>query len=78
MDDPQWAFEHVDEFPNDHASHSDELRQAGKGLIRVDGERPQRVYMVPINSRPFFPAQVMPVVLDFNLWGETLKRVMKT
>ncbi|TGG91488.1 endopeptidase La [Natronospirillum operosum] len=51
---------------------------AKTGLVQANDVRPQRLYVIPLNSRPFFPAQIMPVVLDFDLWGETLERVMNT
>ncbi len=50
----------------------------GTALVKAGDIRPQRLYVIPLNSRPFFPAQIMPVVLDFDLWGATLERVMNT
>ncbi|MFW5823864.1 MAG: endopeptidase La, partial [Marinobacter sp.] len=40
--------------------------------------RPRRLYVIPVSNRPFFPAQVQPVMVDQNPWQETLKRVGDT
>lgn len=39
---------------------------------------PRRMYVLPISNRPFFPAQVQPVVVNQKPWHETLKRVSET
>ena len=48
------------------------------GLIPASQVLPDSLYIIPISSRPFFPAQVQPVVVDMDPWSETLKRVSKT
>jgi ATP-dependent Lon protease len=49
-----------------------------KGLILPHQARPRRMYVLPVSNRPFFPAQVQPVVVNQNPWQETLKRVGET
>lgn len=39
---------------------------------------PRRMYVLPVSNRPFFPAQVQPVMVNQNPWHETLKRVGET
>jgi ATP-dependent Lon protease len=39
---------------------------------------PKRMYIMPVTNRPFFPAQVQPVVVNQDPWQETLKRVGET
>ena len=39
---------------------------------------PRRMYVIPVSNRPFFPAQVQPVVVNQKPWHETLKRVSET
>ena len=34
--------------------------------------------MIPIHNRPFFPAQVLPVIVNEEPWAETLELVAKT
>ena len=48
------------------------------GLIPASQILPDSLYIIPISSRPFFPAQVQPIVVDTDPWSETLKRVAKT
>ena len=49
-----------------------------KSLILPQQARPRRMYVLPVSNRPFFPAQVQPVVVNQNPWQETLKRVGET
>lgn len=39
---------------------------------------PDKLYIIPIHNRPFFPAQVLPVIVNDDPWAETLERVAKT
>lgn len=34
--------------------------------------------MLPVQNRPYFPAQVMPIMVEAEAWRETLERVEKT
>ncbi|GGC61805.1 endopeptidase La [Marinobacter halophilus] len=49
-----------------------------KSLALPQQMRPQRMYLLPVTNRPFFPAQVQPVVVNQDPWQETLKRVAET
>lgn len=48
------------------------------GLARQDDVLPDKLYVMPISGRPFFPAQIQPVLVDKKRWTETLKRVTKS
>ncbi|AKH68774.1 endopeptidase La [Spongiibacter sp. IMCC21906] len=52
--------------------------QGGTGLMIPDSVLPSRLYLLPSPKRPFFPGQAQPIVLDIDLWEETLTRVAKT
>ncbi|CEL12439.1 Lon protease [Candidatus Portiera aleyrodidarum] len=39
---------------------------------------PESIYLLPINNRPFFPAQIQPLVINKNKWIETIQRVGET
>ncbi|MEN9465376.1 MAG: endopeptidase La [Pseudomonadota bacterium] len=41
-------------------------------------EMPMELPILPVNGRPFFPAQVQPIIVDEELWGETLEQVDAT
>lgn len=69
---------------NDNA-HSDYIERdepggenARTGLAIPDQRLPDRLYLLPVSNRPFFPAQVMPVVMDEAPWAETIERVSDT
>lgn len=50
----------------------------GTGIIQASEILPDRIHVLPVNGRPFFPAQVQPVIVDAALWSETLERVSNT
>ncbi|REC94319.1 endopeptidase La [Kushneria indalinina] len=39
---------------------------------------PERLYLLPVHNRPFFPAQVQPLVLNKKRWSDTLEQVGNT
>lgn len=49
-----------------------------KGLALSEQTLPKRLYLLPVSNRPFFPAQVQPVMVNQNPWHETLKKVRET
>ncbi|WP_339842919.1 endopeptidase La [uncultured Halopseudomonas sp.] len=69
---------------NDNA-HSDYIERdepddesARTGLAIPDQRLPDRLYLLPVSNRPFFPAQVMPVVMDEAPWAETIEKASST
>ncbi|MFC5697403.1 endopeptidase La [Pseudomonas sp. GCM10022186] len=48
------------------------------GLVLPGQTLPDKVYIIPIHNRPFFPAQVLPVIVNDEPWAETLELVAKT
>lgn len=44
-------------------------------LIRAVDALPEQIYLLPIHSRPFFPAQIQPLVIPGKRWHKTLKKV---
>lgn len=66
---------------NDQDIHSDAVDdnvQSTTGLVLPAQRLPDKLYIIPINNRPFFPAQVLPVIVNEHPWGRTLKRVDNT
>ena len=45
---------------------------------RLDQVLPDQLLILPMSSRPFFPAQTMPIASNKELWLETIERVGKT
>src|SRR5690554_3252303 len=77
---PEWlhdadsdAREEGEEF--DLEETSAESRHA---VVPAREALPERIYLLPIHNRPFFPAQVQPLVINRERWDETIERVAKT
>ena len=47
-------------------------------LALPDQNLPDKLYIVPVHNRPFFPAQVLPIIVNEEPWAETLELVSKT
>ena len=55
--------QHSTEATNDYAdSEHIEHTSSGTGLALPGQNLPDKVYIIPIHNRPFFPAQVLPVL----------------
>ncbi|WP_145009697.1 endopeptidase La [Pseudomonas oryzihabitans] len=53
--------------------------EAGQTGLALPGQNlPDKLYIIPIHNRPFFPAQVLPVIVNEEPWAETLELVAKT
>lgn len=57
----------VEHTESEHHPHS-----GGTELALPEQNLPDKVYIIPIHNRPFFPAQVLPVIVNEELWAETL------
>lgn len=76
-------FDRDDQFnvqgDNDSTSQSegDQFRSDGErinSLVPASDMLPERIYLLPIHNRPFFPAQVQPLVINRERWEETMRR----
>ena len=61
---------------NDDINQDQEI--ISNGLVLPDQQQPDKLYIIPIHNRPFFPAQVLPVIVNREPWGRTLTRVGNT
>ncbi|MCS2608889.1 endopeptidase La [Halomonas dongshanensis] len=64
-----------------NASQNDDYRSDGEqvnSLVPASEMLPERIYLLPIHNRPFFPAQVQPLVINRERWEETMRRVGNT
>jgi ATP-dependent Lon protease len=50
----------------------------GTSLVVPDAVLPSTLYLIPVPGRPFFPAQIQPVILDMKPWGQTIELVAKS
>ncbi|MFB4393225.1 MULTISPECIES: endopeptidase La [unclassified Pseudomonas] len=76
MSDQQDLPEHPDE--HSEVDHLDAQAAPGHALALPGQQLPDKVYVIPIHNRPFFPAQVLPVIVNEEPWAETLDLVAKT
>ena len=58
---------------------SDTDRRSGTNteLVLPDAILPSTLQLIPVPGRPFFPAQIQPIVLSLKAWGSTLERAAK-
>lgn len=66
--------------PDEHETveHLEAKATPGHHLALPGQQLPDKVYVIPIHNRPFFPAQVLPVIVNEEPWAETLDLVAKT
>ena len=47
-------------------------------LILPSDALPERIYLLPIHNRPYFPAQIQPLMVSKKRWQDTLERLADT
>ncbi|MGH8598456.1 MAG: LON peptidase substrate-binding domain-containing protein, partial [Gammaproteobacteria bacterium] len=65
----------------DAVAPSDAANDASGGTnfpARLQDSLPSKLLLLPLQARPFFPAQTMPIVIDDELWRETIERASNT
>lgn len=68
----------VSSEPNQGAEQVEHSTTSSTELVLPGQHLPDKVYVIPIHNRPFFPAQVLPVIVNEEPWAETLDLVAKT
>jgi len=58
-------------------SEAESLTSGKTNLVLPDQNLPDKLLLLPIFERPFFPAQVQPLVIDEDPWEETFSRLAK-
>ncbi|MFD2190753.1 endopeptidase La [Pistricoccus aurantiacus] len=56
----------------------DDKPEQGRSMVPTREYLPERIYLLPIHNRPFFPAQVQPLVIHRPRWEDTIERVGNT
>ncbi len=54
------------------------IEQPAGVLARVTEVLPDQLLILPLKARPFFPAQTMPILIEEDLWRDTIERVGQT
>lgn len=70
--------QHIEAPEDDITEYIGSGEHTGTSLVLPGEARPRRMYVIPVSNRPFFPAQVQPVMVNQDPWQETLKRVGDT
>ncbi|MBK8990175.1 MAG: endopeptidase La [Gammaproteobacteria bacterium] len=47
-------------------------------LVLPNQALPEILYIMPVTTRPFMPAQIQPMMADATAWGDTVQRVAQT
>lgn len=47
-------------------------------LARPEDVLPGQLLLLPLERKPFFPGQVLPIIMDARKWGETIKNLFKS
>ena len=64
--------------PNEHQAEGQEPSDAPLTLARANEVLPAQIHILPVASRPFFPGQAVPLMMDAKHWAPTIKSVSKT
>ncbi|MGM0704204.1 MAG: endopeptidase La [Pseudomonadota bacterium] len=77
-DDQEW--QQAREVDDETLARSDGEwdESTGHAVVPASESLPERIYLLPIHNRPFFPAQVQPLVINRERWEETVRRVGNT
>ena len=79
MSDQQEFPDNTTEYTDvEHTESEHQPHSGGTELALPEQNLPDKVYIIPIHNRPFFPAQVLPVIVNEEPWAETLELVSKT
>ncbi len=46
-------------------------------IARPEDVLPGVLHLLPLEKKPFFPGQVLPIILDVKRWGKTMKAIHK-
>ena len=63
---------------SDFSPDAEDNSTGSTALILPHQNMPDKLYLIPATNRPFFPAQVQPLVFGAQPWEETIKRVSQT
>jgi len=57
----------------DHPENNNSTDDSGSELVRATDILPGTIPILPQTERPFFPGQAIPLLVDPDQWGETVK-----
>ena len=63
---------------SDSGDAAEDARGSASQLVVPSEVLPGALHLIPLAGRPFFPAQVMPVVVSADRWLETVQKIGET
>ncbi|MDN6180522.1 MAG: endopeptidase La [Halomonas subglaciescola] len=81
MSDQDFDRDNTQTYAEADGQQTDDHRSDGErvnSIVPASEMLPERIYLLPINNRPFFPAQVQPLLINRERWEETVRRVGNT
>ncbi len=68
----------MDDRDEQNPETSDSPAEAATELARLADILPGALNLIPLEQKPFFPGQVLPLILDSRKWSETLKQAHRS
>lgn len=70
--------QHAADEAAEHAARDAASMDQGHAMVPARDQLPERLFLLPINNRPFFPAQVQPLLINRARWQDTVQKVGET
>jgi len=64
----------VNDEPKDSESNTNE-ESSSTEIITVEDKFPETLHILPLTNRPFFPHQIIPLIVEKDLWENTVKAI---
>jgi ATP-dependent Lon protease len=70
----------IDENPVEARDENatEEMTLSNAELISIKDALPEVLYILPIANRPFFPHQIIPLIVEIDPWAETIKTITES
>ncbi|MEK7990999.1 MAG: endopeptidase La [Thiotrichaceae bacterium] len=65
----------IEEVEETHEENQTDKEASQGSLISYKEALPKIVHVLPLMSRPFFPHQVIPMIIENDLWSDTIKEI---
>ena len=70
--------QHAADEAAEHAARDAASIDQAHAMVPARDQLPERLFLLPINNRPFFPAQVQPLLINRARWQDTMQKVGET
>jgi ATP-dependent Lon protease len=71
------AVDGGDALDGEHIAHDgNKPNDSAHMLVKANMSRPEALFLLPVKERPFFPGQTLPIILDKDIWHDTIQSVI--